>query len=76
MGGGGKSYSPPSPPPPPPPPVVEEDTAAEEAEAMEKGREEARRAALRARGRQGTILTGALGVAGTPDVQRKTLLGQ
>lgn len=71
MGGGGKSYTPPA---PPAPPVVDE-SGQEEAEAIERGREEARKAALRARGRQGTLLTGALGVQGETDVRRKTLLG-
>ena len=37
---------------------------------------EDRRATLRAKGRNGTVLTSALGDASAPVVQSKTLLGQ
>jgi hypothetical protein len=73
--------SPPSPPTPRPPPVVEplpvrraadsvipEDATGENAQAR-------RRARVQARGRRGTMLTGAEGVTETPSLGIRTLLG-
>ncbi len=48
----------------------------EEAQAIEASNEEARLAALQETGREGTILTGSLGVTEDANVQTKTLLGQ
>ncbi len=48
----------------------------EEAQAIEASNEEARLAALQENGREGTILTGSLGVTDAANVQTKTLLGQ
>ncbi|MFI3270929.1 MAG: hypothetical protein R3Y11_02345 [Pseudomonadota bacterium] len=48
----------------------------EQAQAIEASKEEARLAALQEQGREGTILTGSLGVTEDANVQTKTLLGQ
>lgn len=79
MGGGGGSKSP-SVPKYTPPPVVEvaspETVQQAEAGFVADSNEKARKAAALAAGRRETILTGALGDVSTPEVQRKTLLGQ
>lgn len=74
--GGGKGYSDVS----TTPVVSQEDlnrqAEEEEAQAIAASTEEARLAALQEQGREGTILTGSLGVTEDANVERKTLLGQ
>jgi hypothetical protein len=47
-----------------------------EAEAVEEARNKVKLAAMRARGRESTLLTGGMGVSGAAPVQRKVLLGE
>jgi len=61
--------SPPKPPPPPPPPPTRDDPEVN-AEAQAK-----RKRVLSQKGRQSTILTGALGDTSEANTGKKTLLG-
>jgi hypothetical protein len=58
---------PPPPAPPPPEPQVED--------ALKRSRDDRRRLALAAAGRQGTIVTGAQGLTGPATLGSRTLLG-
>jgi len=60
-----------SPPKAPKPPPV--DNSAAEQAAAEAAAREAERLRKRRRGIQGTILTGPLGISGTPSLRRTTL---
>jgi|AntAceMinimDraft_6_1070360.scaffolds.fasta_scaffold05616_4 hypothetical protein len=60
---------PPAPLPPAPPPPTPEDPE------VEAARKRAHRAALNARGRAATILTGGQGLTGDTPANKKTLLG-
>ena len=64
-------FSPPKPTPLPPPPPVPQRADPAVLEAAERSR----LAAVRARGRAATILTGARGLTGDAPAVRKTLLG-
>ena len=74
-GGGGKSYKPEK-YTPPPLPAEPETLREEEADAVRRASDKARKAAALAGGRRSTILTGSLGDVSQPAVTRKTLLGQ
>jgi hypothetical protein len=67
--GAPKAPKPPKPPPPPPPPERQID------EALTRARDDRRRLALAAAGRQGTILTGSQGLSGSASLGSRTLLG-
>jgi hypothetical protein len=67
--GSPKAPKPPKPPPPPPAPEQQVD------EALTRARDDRRRLALAAAGRQGTILTGAQGITGPATLGSRTLLG-
>lgn len=61
-------------PAPPPPPPAKVPTPVDEG--VSKAREEEKRKALLAQGRQSTLLTGSQGLTSEAQTQRKTLLGQ
>jgi hypothetical protein len=67
--GSPKSPKVPKPPAPPPPPERQVE------EALVRSRDDRRRLALAAAGRQGTILTGSQGLTGPATLGSRTLLG-
>lgn len=74
-GGGGKSYKPEK-YTPPPLPAEPETLREEEADAVRRASDKAKKAAALAGGRKSTILTGTLGDTTQAEVSRKTLLGR
>jgi hypothetical protein len=57
-------------------PKVSTAPATEDTEAVQEEARKQRLAAARARGRQSTLMTGGMGVTGSANTGRKTLLGQ
>lgn len=75
----GSFFSSPSPPPPPPPvrvePVVSRQPKLSD-EGVRKAADDVRKRARLLSQRGGTLVTGSGGLATTPNIQKKTLLGQ